>query len=516
MYRLKIMFFSLFISIVVFVSCLLVPCALVGAEESISIISYYPSPYGVYNEMRLFPHAAPVTVCDVSTEGTMFYNSTAGEVQICTGIGGWGGSSSFWAGSGNNIYNTNSGYVGVGTNNPDSPFHVYAATGYGEVRIKVDEPTRSADVHYKADSREWSTGVAGSNHGDLSNSFWIKDETANKVRLAIKTDGRVGIGTEMPKGKLDINGTLYFAGGGGYPFINFPPIGVESSDEAFFLPTLAGDSDLRLYIEDNWDDRFTIWGNSCYGGDCGNLAVSTMQHAFQANGNAYHKGKLGVGKLTPTAGLHIYGDAEMILEINNDPNKYTDIHFDNTNAGGRDYVIGNYGPNHSLSGKFFIRDNAGGDRFIIDSSGRVGIGVTSPAYRLQLSTDSAAKPTSNLWTVPSDIRIKKDILPFTDGLGVIERINPVNYKLNGKAGLPLDEPGIGVVAQDVKDVVPYTIKTWKAKLEPADSEETELYDFDSNALTYVLINAVKEQQKQIDVLKNRIMELKQKKLKAKK
>jgi hypothetical protein len=56
-------------------------------------------------------------------------------------------------------------------------------------------------------------------------------------------------------------------------------------------------------------------------------------------------------------------------------------------------------------------------------------------------------------------------------------------------------------------VAPYTLKTWKAKLEPTDSEETELYDFDANALTYVLINAVKEQQKQLKDLKLKIIEL---------
>ena len=35
----------------------------------------------------------------------------------------------------------------------------------------------------------------------------------------------------------------------------------------------------------------------------------------------------------------------------------------------------------------------------------VGIGTTSPSYQLQLSTDSAAKPTSNTWTIASDARI---------------------------------------------------------------------------------------------------------------
>ena len=142
------------------------------------------------------------------------------------------------------------------------------------------------------------------------------------------------------------------------------------------------------------------------------------------------------------------------------------------------------------------------------TTGRVGIGTQTPAYQLELSLDSAAKPTSNTWTVPSDRRVKKDIEPFNDGLDVINQINPVRYKLNGKAGLPLNKEGISVIAQDIKDVAPYTIKTWKAKLDPTDTEKTELYDFDSSPLTFVIINAIKEQQRKIERLEAEIVELK--------
>lgn len=138
----------------------------------------------------------------------------------------------------------------------------------------------------------------------------------------------------------------------------------------------------------------------------------------------------------------------------------------------------------------------------------VGIGTSEPAYQLQLSTDSAAKPTTNTWTVPSDIRVKKDIAPFTDGLNVVTHLNPVSYRLNGKAGLPQDKAGISIIANEVRDIVPYCISTYKAKLEPTDIEETELYDFNSGSLTFVLINAIKEQQAQIASLRLEVQQLK--------
>jgi site-specific recombinase XerD len=95
-------------------------------------------------------------------------------------------------------------------------------------------------------------------------------------------------------------------------------------------------------------------------------------------------------------------------------------------------------------------------------------------------------------SVPSDAQLKKDISAFTDGLSVLEKINPVQYFYNGKAGTHKDQLGIGIIAQDVKDIIPYTISTFKARLNPDDPYETELLSFNSSALTFVTINAIKE------------------------
>lgn len=50
------------------------------AEESITITTYYPSPYGVYRVLRLFPHGdlVPGTDCSSDGEGAMtYYKDTA-------------------------------------------------------------------------------------------------------------------------------------------------------------------------------------------------------------------------------------------------------------------------------------------------------------------------------------------------------------------------------------------------------------------------------------------------------
>lgn len=129
----------------------------------------------------------------------------------------------------------------------------------------------------------------------------------------------------------------------------------------------------------------------------------------------------------------------------------------------------------------------------VNISSRVGIGTGgSASYLLRLSLDQAAKPSTNTWTISSDARLKKDISEFTDGLEVINGIRPVKYMYNGLAGTPTNKENIGIIAQEIKKVAPYTVGTFKAKLNESDAEETELLDFNSHALTFVLINAVQE------------------------
>ena len=137
-----------------------------------------------------------------------------------------------------------------------------------------------------------------------------------------------------------------------------------------------------------------------------------------------------------------------------------------------------------------------------------GISITGAAHtgttsQLSLSLNSATKPTSNTWTVTSDSRVKTNINPYTKGLETILAINPITYDYNGKAGFDTAvTSNIGVIAQDVLNVIPESINTFYAKLNEEDEEKTELYNFDSHALTFILINAVKQLSAEIELLKS--------------
>jgi len=53
-------------------------------EESYTITTYYPSPYGVYKELRLYPNTSP-NPCDNNNKGAMYYNDSDSQVYVCNG-----------------------------------------------------------------------------------------------------------------------------------------------------------------------------------------------------------------------------------------------------------------------------------------------------------------------------------------------------------------------------------------------------------------------------------------------
>ena len=269
----------------------------------------------------------------------------------------------------------------------------------------------------------------------------------NTYQLALKGDGNIGIGMREPKTTLDVNGEIAL------------------KNRAFMVyanPGVNGQMTNGI--------KFNCWWNT------------------SKNADVYTN----------------YGPAG-IIAFDNAPSFSPD---GNWNF----YTFSTGSQNANVSGGLRMRIQNDGTivnytKFYIAPSAQANV-RQKPTYDLQLQNNSAFKPGGNTWSTSSDARVKKDIVSFTDGLDVLNKIRPIKYKYNGKGGTPLDSEGIGVIAQEIKEVAPYTIKTYKAKLEPTDTEDTELLSFDSSALTFVMINAIKEQQAQIDALKAEIEKLK--------
>jgi hypothetical protein len=139
----------------------------------------------------------------------------------------------------------------------------------------------------------------------------------------------------------------------------------------------------------------------------------------------------------------------------------------------------------------------------IDPIGRVGIG-TSPSYQLHVSTDSAAKPTTNTWTISSDARIKTNIQPYTKGLAEICQVAPVTYDYNGKGGIAAGPGGVSILAQELQTIFPECVGSYRGKLEEADEEETDILNYNGHAITFALINAIKQLNTKVESLEAQI------------
>jgi hypothetical protein len=97
---------------------------------------------------------------------------------------------------------------------------------------------------------------------------------------------------------------------------------------------------------------------------------------------------------------------------------------------------------------------------VYTSGGNLGIGLTNPTYQLQLSTDSAAKPTTNTWTISSDRRIKTDIeVADAQRCYTIVKELPLRRFAWDSNAMPevRDRHCLGFLAQEVSNVFPKSV-----------------------------------------------------------
>jgi hypothetical protein len=137
------------------------------------------------------------------------------------------------------------------------------------------------------------------------------------------------------------------------------------------------------------------------------------------------------------------------------------------------------------------------------ANGNVGIGTTAPGYQLTLSSDSAAKPTSNTWTISSDARVKEVIGSYTRGVADIVALEPKRYRLNGAFGSVDDgRVHVSVIAQEAQATWPEMIGTYNHTDKDADDVETatELLNLNTNELQWALVNAIKELSQRVEAL----------------
>ena len=325
-------------------------------------------------------------------------------------------------------------------------------------------------------------------------------------------EGNIGLGTTTPEAKLHVNGTI-LAGAQ----TTSPNTTTLNGGEGIVMP--GSTSDYIVSVQDG-NGRVQHKWNATYGSgetfvvgaeDAAfidlNADASTDNDAWiefkHANGSAAaagdpiawnthmiinQGGEVGINETSPDDMLHVTSAGNGTrVRTENSGNGWAGLLTKNSIG---EVFIGLQGAFDANPGELHIFDNVAGQRrLVIDASGNVGINKNNPTVRLDVN--GAVNCTGG--TCSSDLRWKKDIRPLENSLDRILSLRGVSYDWR-KAEFPNkdfnNDRQIGLIAQEVEAVFPELVKT--------DNEGFKSMDYMS--FTAVLLEAMKDQQTQIDAL----------------
>jgi hypothetical protein len=290
----------------------------------------------------------------------------------------------------------------------------------------------------------------------------ILNHTASSTYGLLVENGNVGIGTTEPAGaKL----TIYDNTGGDISFLKLRH-GADYGADLGVNTNVTGDFFINTVIAGAPTKRLTIQRANGY------VGIGTPSPAARLD----VEGEIRAGAMGGEEGgqLQIAGSGTNNKAFYID-NLSGDLRFFrlDQNTGVFNVTVTNYGGGTS-------KLNIYGDGYF---SGNVGIGTTTPGI-YKLNVNGVAR--SDGWNTGSDIRLKENITPLSDSLEKVIGLRGVNFNRKGD-----DKKQIGFIAQEVESIFPEVVST------NSDGYKSMSYD----RLTAVLVEAVKEQQREIEELK---------------
>ncbi len=214
----------------------------------------------------------------------------------------------------------------------------------------------------------------------------------------------------------------------------------------------------------------------------------------------------GIGTTTPVTKLHVKSNGAT-FRLEGTDHTYMEFYPQGTSTrfgwigypsiNVNDLTISSQNASGSL---IFNTNNA--ERFRVNASGFIGIGTSNPTVRLQVAGDIIANSIAG----SSDTRFKTNILPIENPLHKVLQLRGVTFDWKTKEfpnRMFSENRALGFIAQEVEQVIPEVVQTEN------NSEGFKSVQYDK--VVALLVEAVKEQQKQIEQLQQKVKELTEKK-----
>jgi hypothetical protein len=318
-------------------------------------------------------------------------------------------STNYWSLNGANIYNNNTGNVGIGTNAPITPLSFQSAVG-NKISLWGTDPNNHYGFGIQGFLMQMYCGSASDNI-----AFGYGGSNNFTERMRITGSGNVGIGISSPAYTLHLgNSTSSFR-------IEGPAVSGTSGKAL----SIGGYGDIEIDRPGVVGGRFTIRENGAIG-----VGVNDPIYILDVNGRMRIRSG---GSNATSAGIWLNNNA-------------------NTSSPGF------MGMESDDAMGFFGSGTPNGWGLVMNiPTGNVGIGTSSPAQKLHVIGNILATGT----ITPSDIRYKKNIEAILSPLDRLMQLRGVTYQMRAEAfpEWKFDSTTqYGLIAQEVEKLFPEMIK----------------------------------------------------------